>query len=51
MPVANQFNEPQYGWPTFALAAGVAVVLSQLGALLPAWRATQVSPAEALRYE
>ena len=51
MPVANQFNEPQYGWATFALAAGVAVVLSQLGALLPAWRATQISPAEALRYE
>ena len=32
-------------------ALGVSVVLSVLGALLPAWRAAGISPVEALRYE
>lgn len=49
--VGAQFNRPVYSWPTFALAFAIAVVLSLLGALAPAWRAMRISPVEALRYE
>lgn len=51
MPGANQFLEPVFGLTPFVLALVVAVVLSALGALIPAWRAAHISPAEALRYE
>ena len=51
LPVAEQFLEPAFGLRAFAMAVGVALVLSVIGALLPAWRAARISPAEALRYE
>ncbi len=51
LPVSEQFMEPVFSATPFLLALGVAVVLSVLGALLPAWRAGRISPAEALRYE
>ncbi len=35
----------------FAKAAGVALGLGVLGGLYPAWRASRIAPAEALRYE
>jgi putative ABC transport system permease protein len=51
LPVVAQFISPTYEWPTFVLAVNVAVVLSLVGAAAPVWRATRISPAEALRYE
>lgn len=50
-PIATQFVRPSFGALHFALAGASAVLLSVLGGFLPAWRATKVSPAEALRYE
>lgn len=49
--VAEQFLSPRFGPRTFLLAFIVALLLSVLGALAPALRAANVSPAEALRYE
>ncbi len=40
-----------YSWPVFARGMAIAVVLGLLGAVYPAWRASRLSPAEALRYE
>jgi putative ABC transport system permease protein len=40
-----------YTAPTFARAFAIAVVLGGLGALYPAWRASRLSPAVAVRYE
>lgn len=45
-----------YVQPTFDLAvalgiAGVALITSVAGAMYPAWHATRIQPAEALRYE
>ncbi len=51
MPVAEQFLEPVFDTGPFLLALAIAIVLSVFGALLPAWRAARISPAEALRYE
>lgn len=51
LPVAQQFVRPTFSPGTFVRAAVVAVVLSVIGALIPAWRAARISPAEALRYE
>lgn len=51
LPVAEQFLDPVFGPQPFLIGLAVAVVLSVLGALLPAWRATRISPAEALRHE
>jgi putative ABC transport system permease protein len=51
LPVAEQFVQPVLSAEPFLIAVGVAVVLSVLGAVIPAWRATRISPAEALRYE
>lgn len=51
LEVADRFMDPVFGVSPFALALLVAVVLSVLGALMPAWRAAHISPAEALRYE
>lgn len=38
-------------WPDVMRVAGTALVLSLVASLYPAWRATRVQPAEALRYE
>jgi putative ABC transport system permease protein len=48
----------QLGWlsvtldpPLYAQAVGFAALIGVLGALYPAWRAAQLQPTEALRYE
>ncbi len=51
LPIADQFVDPVFDWQPFAWALAVAVVLSALGGILPAWRASRISPVEALRYE
>lgn len=51
MPTSEQFIQPTYSIGPYVLALAIAVILSVVGALLPAWRAARVSPAEALRYE
>ncbi|MBU0618547.1 MAG: ABC transporter permease [Planctomycetes bacterium] len=51
LPVAEQFLQPVVSVEPFLIALGIAVALSVLGALIPAWRAARISPAEALRYE
>jgi lipoprotein-releasing system permease protein len=38
-------------WPDVGRISGVALVLSLLATLYPAWRASRTQPAEALRYE
>ncbi|UCG16806.1 MAG: ABC transporter permease [Phycisphaerales bacterium] len=51
LPVSSLFMEPAYDAATLLLALGVALLLSMLGAVMPAWRAARILPAEALRYE
>jgi putative ABC transport system permease protein len=51
LPVSNLFVDPTFDAATFVLALAVALLLSMLGALMPAWRAARILPAEALRYE
>ncbi|HLJ35659.1 MAG TPA: FtsX-like permease family protein, partial [Ktedonobacteraceae bacterium] len=54
---ANFFEQFQTGlvfsipWQELAIIVGIALLASFLGALLPAWQAGRVSPAEALRYQ
>jgi putative ABC transport system permease protein len=38
-------------WQELGLIVGVALLASFLGALLPAWQAGRISPAEAIRYQ
>ena len=38
-------------WDQLAIIVGVALIATFLGALLPAWQAGKVAPAEALRYQ
>jgi lipoprotein-releasing system permease protein len=38
-------------WSDVALVSGASLILGLLSALYPAWRASKVQPAEALRYE
>lgn len=51
LPIANQFVDPVMDWQPFAWAFAVAVLLSVAGGAAPAWRASRISPVEALRYE
>ena len=51
LPVSSLFVDPAYDVTTLLLALAVALLLSVLGALMPAWRAARILPAEALRYE
>jgi putative ABC transport system permease protein len=54
---ANFFEQYQTGltfsipWSELGLIVGVALLASFLGALLPAWQAGRVAPAEAIRYQ
>jgi ABC-type lipoprotein release transport system permease subunit len=38
-------------WGELALICGVAVAASVVAALIPAWQADRIAPADALRYE
>lgn len=49
--VAQAFLKPAYTWELWGRATLVAVLVSVLGGLYPAWRAANMSPVEALRYE
>ncbi len=51
IPGANQFVAPSWSPQTFITAFVVAIVLGIVGGLYPAWRASQLRPVEALRYE
>ncbi len=51
LPISRQFIDPVYSAPIFLRAVAVAVLLSVVGALIPAIRAARVAPVEALRYE
>ncbi len=54
---ANFFEQYQTGlffsvpWQQIFIIVGVALLASLLGAVLPAWQAGRVAPAEALRYQ
>lgn len=50
-PVAQSFLNPDYSAITFERAILVGILVSLLGGIYPAYRATRFSPAEALRYE
>ena len=51
IPVVAQFITPTWNVQTFVTAFGVAIALGVVGGLYPAWRASQLRPVEALRYE
>ncbi|MCG8405709.1 MAG: ABC transporter permease [Phycisphaerales bacterium] len=51
MPVTNQYLLPVFEAKPFVIAIVVAVALSIGGAVFPAFRAANISPVEALRYE
>ena len=50
-PYASQFISATWDVQIFVTAFVTAAVLGILGGLYPAWRAGQLEPAEALRYE
>ncbi len=50
-PTMGMFLKGEYSFELLAQAMGVALVLGAIGALYPAWRAANLSPIEALRYE
>ncbi len=47
----GQFITPIYDLSQFAQAIAIALVMGMVGGIYPAWRATRMSPIEALRYE
>ena len=51
LPVASLFLNASWQPATFVTAIGVTLLLGVLGGLYPAWRASQLLPVEALRYE
>jgi ABC-type antimicrobial peptide transport system permease subunit len=50
-PTMGSFLTPSYSLPLVLQAMGLALFLGGIGALYPAWRAANLSPIEALRYE
>ena len=50
-PYASQFVSATWSVDIFVTAFATAAVLGILGGLYPAWRASKLEPAEALRYE
>jgi ABC-type antimicrobial peptide transport system permease subunit len=50
-PTMGSFLKASYSPALVALAMVVALALGMMGALYPAWRAANLSPIEALRYE
>ena len=54
---ANFFEQYRSGltfaipWPTLAVVATLALLATLMATLLPAWQASRIAPAEALRYE
>ncbi len=50
-PTMGIFLKGSYSLPLLAQAMVVALVLGTIGAVYPAWRAANLSPIEALRYE
>jgi putative ABC transport system permease protein len=51
IPSASSFVQGVYSPRLFLQATGLALFLGIIGGAYPAWRATQLSPIEALRYE
>lgn len=49
--LTNRFVQPVFGFGPFVVAGAVGLAMSLLGGFAPAWRASRISPAEALRYE
>ena len=50
-PMIGSFLAPVYEARAFVQAVVMALLLGIIGGLYPAWRASRLSPAEALRYE
>ncbi|MCB1121404.1 MAG: ABC transporter permease [Verrucomicrobiae bacterium] len=51
LPQLNGYIQPVYDRLMLSGIAVVAFITSSVGSFYPAWRATQIQPAEALRYE
>lgn len=51
VPVVNAFTAAQWDPVIFVQAIGLALAMGVTGGLYPAWRASLLQPAEALRYE
>jgi putative ABC transport system permease protein len=51
IPSIGGFMKASFPPALLGQAIAVALVLGTLGGLYPAWRATKLSPVEALRYE
>jgi len=51
LPSMGGFIEPVYTSSTFIKGLGVAILVGVIGGLYPAYRASKLSPTEALRYE
>jgi ABC-type antimicrobial peptide transport system permease subunit len=50
-PLVGTMMKPVWDWDVYVRAIGIALALGLLGGLYPAFRATHLSPIEALRYE